>query len=459
MRKLMMLFTGVCLATLIGLAGCACGEKDKKEHVITSEDYVWGKTTEYLQAPLLKTEKGHYYYSEVHGGWRYYDLETGKDMFLCNKPECKHDGSVFCVATNSKYRYERYTMYNGMIYATAIEETETQYLYKLVAIALDGAELTEIATYLTVERSGQVPDNNKVKKEVCIHRNKAIISMTAMGASGLYEDRFYGTAILDLDTKKVEYLDVTPLGKENPETTNITGYGDHIYYCRKEGKKTVLHRRNIKDNSDESYKLLTNFRGQYVVMNENEIVYLRGREYADSLCVHNHTTGENVEKDPFWRMHYSTLPNGEQIEQKELYTISDISTDGTYLYVVHNSIACSSHDEEGNERRTWLLAEVRVLDYDLNEVAFVNMADVELPEGTPKMAHGGWNGYIHERVCFLGEDIYVSLYEPDPERKQLNSWYYGPLEEAGIYTFQLKRSDLLQGKLKAEFVYKREAQE
>ena len=75
------------------------------------------------------------------------------------------------------------------------------------------------------------------------------------------------------------------------------------------------------------------------------------------------------------------------------------------------------------------------------------------------MVYGGWYGYIHERVCFLGEDIYVSLYEPDPELEQYNSWYHGPLEEAGIYTFRLKRSDLLQGKLQAEFVYKREVQE
>jgi len=459
MRKLLL---GVLLLLgVTGGVGCKKEKEAKKEHVITSEDYVWGNTTSKLQTPILVTEKGHYYYSEQYGGWRYYDVETRQELYLCNKPECKHDGNEFCVATNGKYQYERFTMYNDMIYATAVEVTETQYLYKLIAIALDGSELTEVATYMTVERSGQIPDNNTMKTELCIHRNKALIPMTAMGEDGLSESRLYGTALLDLDTKEVEYLDEEPLSKDNLTVKNITGHGDYIYYCRREGKKNVLHRRHIKDNTDESYKLLVGFDGRYVVLDENTVVYLKLRYDAASLCVHNHITGENVERDPYiWREIISTLPDGTTERHVTYYSIADITTDGTYLYVEHVAIGCSKSAGEGEEYHTvkqWLQADVRVLDYDFNELALVNITDSKFPEGVPQMS---WNDAryqsVQENLHFLGEDIYVSLYENEPDYEYVSG---SPVVENGLYTFKFKRSDLLKNDVKMEFVYKREVQE
>ncbi|MBE5931202.1 MAG: hypothetical protein E7268_09155 [Lachnospiraceae bacterium] len=462
MKKL--LFTVLLLLCVTGCVGCK-KEKDVKEeeHVITSEDYERGNTTSILQTPILVTDMGHYYYSEMYGGWRYYDMETGQEMYLCNKPECKHDGNAFCVATNSKYRYERFTMYNEMIYATAVETTDTQYLYKLIAIALDGSELTEVATYMTTERMGQIPDNNSIKKNLCIHRNKALIPMTALGEDGLVDSRVYGTALLDLDTKEVEYLDEAPLGKDNPKVSNITGHGDYIYYYRREGKKNVLHRRNILDNTDESYKLLAGFDGRYAVLDENTVVYLRLRERAYSLCVHNSLTGENVERDPFVRtVHVTTLPDGTKREEKDPYMITEIATDGMYLYVEHGAVHSSSYEGEGLNRKRWLQADVRVLDYDFNEVALVNMTDSKFPEELPMMAwrlgFGGSirGGYIQENLYFLGEDIYVTLYEREVQEVEE---YSSPVYENGLYTFKFKRSDLLKGDVTMEFVYKREEQE
>ena len=454
----------ILILCIFGCAGCKKEKgKEEKEHVITSEDYVRGNTTTILQTPILVTDMGHYYYSEKYGGWRYYDVETGQDMFLCNKPECKHDGNAFCVATNLKYRYERFTMYNEMIYATAVETTDTQYLYKLIAIALDGSQLTEVATYMTAERAGQVPDNNRIKKNLCIHRNKALIPMTALGEEGLYDSRVYGTALLDLDTKEVQYLDEEPLSKENLEVFNITAYGDYIYYYRREGKKNVLHRRNIKDNTDETYKLLPGFDGRYVVLDENTVVYLKLREYAYSLCVHNSITGENVERDPFLRkIETITLPDGTTKEEGKKYPISEITTDGTYLYVQHSAISSSAREEEGENRKIWLQADVRVLDYNFNEIALVNITDSKFPENLPRMAwyqaHGGntIGRYVHEDLHFLGEDIYVSLYENEPGFEYASGC---SVFENGLYTFKFKRSDLLKGDVTMEYVYKREVQE
>ena len=102
------------------------------------------------------------------------------------------------------------------------------------------------------------------------------------------------------------------------------------------------------------------------------------------------------------------------------------------------------------------------MDYDFNEVALVNMTDSKFPEELPMMAwrlgFGGSirGGYIQENLYFLGEDIYVTLYEREVQEVEE---YSSPVYEDGLYTFKFKRSDLLKGDVTMEFVYKREEQE
>ena len=74
----------------------------------------------------MLSEKGYYYYSYTDRGLRYYDFSTQKDIFLCNKPECLHDGNAFCVATNRKYGKIDYVLYGDRIYMSAFELDENE---------------------------------------------------------------------------------------------------------------------------------------------------------------------------------------------------------------------------------------------------------------------------------------------------------------------------------------------
>ena len=106
MRKVLVAVgTILCLAVFAGCAKDKPGTQNPEgtpaaENDLVSEDYRQGNVTELRNGYFMRTDKGYYYYSEGQKGFRYYDIATGKDMFLCNKPECRHDGNAFCVATN-----------------------------------------------------------------------------------------------------------------------------------------------------------------------------------------------------------------------------------------------------------------------------------------------------------------------------------------------------------------------
>ena len=360
MKKLFLFVVGMCLMAMTGLAGCADkdGEKGKQTGdapALVSEDLKPGNDT------VFATEKGYYYYSYTQNGFRYTDRATGKDLYLCNKPECRHDGNEFCVATNDKYNIERVGMYSGQIFATAIEVTDTQYRYHLLSIALDGSVLNEYVTYLTFEKMGVIPAKHIDGSQLCIHRNVAMIPLWLVGDDGTETTQFFGTAIVNLETKEVTYLDEEPFSVENEKITDITAHGDYFYYCRKEGKKMVLHRYNIKDGTDETHKLLVGFKGNYVVQDDNTIVYTKTDD--KTLCVYHRETEENEEKvilERYQTVHYQ---DGSSEEKSVAYKASNLKTDGEYIYVKE--------------------AHLHVFDWELKEIATINMAeDISFEEVT-----------------------------------------------------------------------------
>ena len=76
---------------------------------------------------LAYSEKGWYYIGsptqeDTAAGVCYHDMETGQSVFLCAKPECLHDGSDYCPATNSAYSFKQLVWYDGMLYALAVKD-------------------------------------------------------------------------------------------------------------------------------------------------------------------------------------------------------------------------------------------------------------------------------------------------------------------------------------------------
>ena len=361
---------GVAAAMLAGCTGGGPGDKeqpgktDRDSLTFVSEDYKPGNAT------VMKTEQGYYYYSDSEKGFRYYDPATGKDMFLCNKPECRHDGNEFCAATNDKYVIDRVTLYGGKLFATAIEQTETQILYHLLAIALDGSELDEVVTYLTLEKTGVEPAIIFGERELYLHRNMAMVPMLLTEN----ENGYHGTAIINLDTKEVTYLDEEPVAVTNAERTDMTAYGDFFYYCQKEGKKTVLHRYNITDGTDETHKLLVGFQGNYVVQDDNTVVYTKSDNRI--LCVYHRETGENEEKLPLKRL--KRVCNTECTvtwEMEGAYEALELKTDGNYIYVKEPSARNPLFNDTFNLDEGWDESYIHVFDKELTEVATVNMAE------------------------------------------------------------------------------------
>ncbi len=434
---------GLLMLSMVALAGCAkekAGEEDGKKAVgirreLEPLDYNRGHASEADHQMVMVTENGYYYYNtrEFSGsnetmGLRYVDAKTGTDIFLCNKPECRHDGNQFCSATNQKYEISATFLYGDRIYAVATEETDTQYLQKLLSVTLDGSELNEELTIYTLEKTGGKWFGNCFS--FLIHRNTAVIGFSFGAAQEVSK---CGTAIADLNTGDVVYLDEEPLSEENIGVTNLNAYGDTIYYCKKEGKKNVLYRYHITTGTEESCKLLVGFNQKYAVLDEDTIVYMKSS--GKDICVYRPSTGENIEHR-LSETEISYGEEGEEIEKSVEYAGAGIKTDGTYLYVPQQRAQLQ------NGERDFRLV-IHVFDRNLNEIAAVDVGpSLEMfhtDTGEEVVASvEGWRN-IGEYVMYLGEDIYFL------------SYIFGT--NMNYYVHHCKRSDLLAGNPQLEFLF------
>lgn len=434
---------GLLMLSMVALAGCAkekAGEEDGKKNVgirreLEPLDYNRGYASAADGQMVMVTENGYYYYNtrEFSGanetmGLRYVDAETGTDIFLCNKPECRHDGNQFCSATNKKYEISATFLYGDRIYAVATEETDTQYLQKLLSVTLDGSELNEELTIYTLEKTGGKWFGNCYG--FLIHRNTAIIGF---GFSAAEVEPKRGTAIVDLNTGDVVYLDEEPLSEENIGVNNLNACGDTIYYCKKEGKKNVLYRYHITDGTVDSCKLLAGFNQKYAVLDEDTIVYMKSSGRA--ICVYRPSTGENTEHR-LLKTEISYDEDGKGIEKSVEYEAHGVKTDGTYLYV---SQQMATFREFGRDFHFI----IHVFDRNLNEIAVVDMGPLletfQTDTGEEVVADAAYWREIGEYVMYLGEDIYFLSYIMGTN---LN-----------YYVHHCKRNDLLAGNPQLEFVF------
>ncbi len=438
MRKGLFGMIGVCLLALTALAGCAGKSGEEKQTGdmpgFVSEDFSRGNNI------VFRKGDGYYYYSDTYHGFRYADSATGNDLYLCNKPECRHDGNEFCVATNDKYGIDCVGMYGGRIFATAIETTDTQHKFQLLSIALDGSALNEEVTYLTMEKTGVMPAMHVDKTQIYIHRNVAMIPVWMIGADGTETTQFFGTAIVNLDTKEVTYLDDEPYSTENAEISEITAYGDYFYYCRAGKKKTILYRYNIKDGTEEEHKLMVGFKGNYAVLDENTIVYTKSNNKV--LCVYHRETGENEEKVDLKRWQVLWYQDGVANGFDQGYEAIDLKTDGEYLYVMESGRRVQHEDEDHNVIGFSEEAYVHVFDKELKEVIAVDMAEaMALAKEVRNETQELYLKY-NRKMYFEKDNVFCVL--PNANNT------------AESYVYVCKREDFLTGNPQFELAYKRE---
>lgn len=395
----------------------------------------------------------------------YYDINTGIKLPLCNKPECRHDGNAYCVATNRKYCVESLCTYSNRLFAAAIEETDTQYICKLLEYTLDGSETKEIVTFLTLEKT---EDDMKlslqagiVNSDLFIHRNKAFVPVSFTGQEG-FEDTFrFGLFMIDLETKEYTSVFEDPMSTENRPATTFQASGDYVYYATVAGltgklkNRTYLFRYQITEKRLEKCNINPNFMAsRYAVTGDDTVVYLTAT--GRSLNLYEHSQGYNG----------SVVDLKENEEGESVYNFSflgqGIRWDGTYLYVTALGEAKYAEldekgnillDKEGNGifSKKWIIF---VFDQDLKKVAKIEAPEKKGLNELFSTAVYENDGPFFADICtlrYMGEDIFCYLSVP-VEVEHVGTEYVVS-RTAGLYLFQTKRSDFLAGTPKWEPLY------
>ena len=399
------------LLTSILLSGCK--QEELSSLTFESEDSLQGNPS-YVSvyfpngSNVMQLGNGIYYNegAQVNSlNLHYYDFSTQKDILLCNKPECKHDGNEFCVATNAKYHPLAFQVYSGSIFATAYCRDEEKLEFKLLRFAPDGSSLSEIATYYSTTSTnvdyvntfwGFGSDLDRLGYNfLLIHRNKAYLPFCFHPENMEDDVNVFGLTELDLDTKEMKSVYEEVASEENAPWYEVSARGDAIYYVTEEPHKHLLHRRSLLDSSDEVLTLLTNFTGKYVVYDDNHIAYLRGLK---ELAIYDLTDGSNdkitLMTDKSYKTHTREVSYDEPVDENDPekgyhrvfrsevigggyeevtpynYKPAALSTDGKYLYVVQMANWAYIGDEiYGSE----YYCRIHVFNSDLEELVVVTI--------------------------------------------------------------------------------------
>lgn len=344
---------------------------------------------------IMKTDKGFYYSKKSLEPLNlyYYDAENGKSMYLCNKPECRHEGDEFCAATSDKYMVQETIMYSDSLYISAIEETETTYEYKLLRASLDGSSFSEVVTYFELDNIEVAPVYDwDTDQAVTIHRNKAFLPYRLENRNN-QEIGVSGTAVYDLETGELTYL-----GEKQRELAdwdfNFMGCGDYMYYVHEQKYKTRLNRYSYKDGSVEELNLEKGFQGDYAVYDENTIFYIKLQQ---ELYKYTYDTKENTRiQHTEWNGYdfdFTDDSGRTHTGWVDGYNIYSVLSDGEYVYIPENSsnehsvggysgasftlIYSDSEKEEYIQEPRKAYLQVTMLDSDGN---YINHVDVETEE-------------------------------------------------------------------------------
>ena len=327
----------VFLALLLMFAGCGREE-------IPIEDFVRTNPATAAINNIMKSDTG-YYYSAAYGktlSLHYFDVESGQNIFLCSKLECRHDGDVFCTATSSKYEINSTYFYGGSLYLDVVEATETEHLYKLLRVSADGSELTELVTYMTLNNEAVIIAG----QPMMIHRGVAVLPYR-LGIIGNADEGVTGTYFYNLVTGELTALPELEYGTKSNGRERFIGYGDYIYFNTQMNRKNTLSRYCLTDGTVEELELLNTYVGIYEVMDEDTIYYYYSGE---TLFEYKISTKETLPHEEAFLERKTTyysedgklltdpdLDNPDGIiygmETIDRYKCQDMMTDGTYLYV------------------------------------------------------------------------------------------------------------------------------
>lgn len=315
------------------LAGCG-----KEE--ITVEDYVRTNPSTKGMNGIMKSDTGYYYTTtstsnsgEKYDAIHYFDEASGQNIYLCCKPECRHNGDEFCTATSGKYNIHGSYFYDGSLYLSVVEATGEEYLFKLLRVSADGSELTEVVTFYRINTTSVM--SLVGGEQMLIHRGVAVlpyylINKEALGSTGTIVS-IMGTCLYNLATGELTELPEIESSELMGGRERFTGYGDYIYYNAKTDRTNTLSRYCLIDGTVEELELSRTYVGIYEVIDEDTIYYYY---LGNRLFEYKISTKENTfHKDVFVDNCEKYIPSIDLVvSSSEDYECTDMVTDGTYLY-------------------------------------------------------------------------------------------------------------------------------
>lgn len=211
---------------------CACSGGAVK--VSQTEDSVPSNNTIQWRSSIMENDSGYYYTGGGYAALRYYDKQSGADIFCCDKPECLHDGNGYCAATSNEYEVMSAGMYDGAIYTFVNRFADNNLEMKLLRTEPDGTARSEVCTFLTLKNAnGSSAD---FQDGIILHRGKAFVdyAYNYIDAEGrTVGATYYGRVIIDLSTGDYYEMPLPDtLEKEDiifaPRASRIDG--DWLYY-------------------------------------------------------------------------------------------------------------------------------------------------------------------------------------------------------------------------------------
>lgn len=237
--------------TLAALILCGCGAKETE----LPEDQPYNHDCHGFRT-IMETEQGYYTHHIPGNGHklalRFYERDTEKQIFLCAKPECTHNGSDKCAATFKNLECPHSLLYNGAIYSLTVDTGENVSV-SLYRAALDGTALTKVGDAFSASRPEGSEPVEYSGDGFIIHKGFAYISyhLTSGGSAG-----FSGCGLvkMDISNGKTEQL---WQGEDYYASfpSHMSGSGDYVYYSLNAEGHSGYYRYDTKSgNTDKLWE-------------------------------------------------------------------------------------------------------------------------------------------------------------------------------------------------------------
>lgn len=357
MKKLISIL--LTMALLFSLSACGGNETEEYE-----ETYTENANRDVMFSQVMMTDKGGYtnrYVSgEIYNGRMvsglalcYYDKATGKTIYLCNKPECRHRGDGFCTATLRTFSAEYYALSGDYIYISGVDYSEEDVMkYKIYRAKTDGTELSEVCTFQTVkgdvDRMGM--SSSWYTFDLRIYGDYAIVPFVDYEKTTLLNDCSFNTMVVNLKTG--EYNRVPDEVYDNTRyRTSGADFGQRgyylyegwLYYYLQEplndglgNANHYLYRYNLKSGENEKIDISLKFTSFAVY--EDKVYYLERIRAGKPLGFYSYDmkTGEVTDLGSAIASVSKEVAEGNVDMQ---IPDAEILFDGTYFYFVYWSNA------------------------------------------------------------------------------------------------------------------------